>query len=158
VALGTVPSEVPSVVVLLEYLSNMVYALELMLKLLSDDWGSHDFAGMYQHVYGSDHTDPALMQYLQEAVKDQKYLFEPSRSLGGYIKEIEELYDALWEKIRAQHARYEVAKTVKLPMSFAKYLRDNLERFYEAPSILFSPSGDHAKRVQQVREQGEQLL
>ena len=49
---GLPPHHVPSVLTILEYLTGMVYCIELQLKLLSDNWRTHDVAAMYQKVAG----------------------------------------------------------------------------------------------------------
>jgi len=72
------PHHSPSVVLILEYLTEMVYCIELMLKLLSGEWQSHSVAAMYQTVFKQPHPDPDLLTDIKTALRDQKYLFEPN--------------------------------------------------------------------------------
>src|SRR5262245_53780133 len=89
----------PSIAVLLDYRNAMISTLELMLKLLSGNWQSQNVGAMYETIFGKPHTDPELMEYIKQALKDQKYLFEPASNLGHYIPEMESLYDELKVKI-----------------------------------------------------------
>ena len=52
------PAKVPSMTLLLDYMSNMLSSLELMLKLLTGNWTSHDVQGMYTTVFNSSHPNP----------------------------------------------------------------------------------------------------
>lgn len=128
---------VPSISLLLDYLSNMVYCIELMLKLLSSNWNSHDEAAMYATIYGQPHPTPDLLDFIGDAVKNQKYLFEPAAGLACQIPELENLYDQLQCTVRRSAPTFEVLKSYPAPISFAAYLRDNAARFYrkQCPKI-----------------------
>jgi len=120
----------PKVTVLLDYLTNMVSALELMLKLLSGDWRTHNVGAMYEAVFESAYTRSDLTRYLEEAMKDQKYLFEPASSISSHIPEMEDLFEALLRKLRVKYEKFHVIKEVDLPASFGQFLRDNVARFH----------------------------
>jgi hypothetical protein len=137
--LARVPHSMPTVATLLDYLSNMAYTLELMLKLLSGDWRSHNVNGMYETVFGRPHPDSDFMTCLKLALTNQKYLFEPvsdsaqhdGKTIAHYIPEMESLFDDLRQKMWHQHRTYFVMKEFNLPMRFGEFLRDNVARFFE---------------------------
>src|SRR5262249_18489528 len=85
----------------LGYWSNMVAALELLLKVLSDDWKGgksqygHDVGRMYDVVFGRPHSGSTFIESLKSAIRDQKYLFEPDPGIVNRIPEIESLWDEL---------------------------------------------------------------
>ena len=134
------PHHNPSVVVVLEYLTNMVYYVELTLKLLSGEWKSHDVAGMYQTVFKQPHPDPDLMAEIKTALRDQKYLFEPNGGLLAKVEGLENLGDELMDKVRERHPVYNVQTDIPAPASFLPYLRANIHRFYtkKGPTVGFS--------------------
>jgi len=82
----------PKVAMLLDYLSNMVLCLELMLKLLSQTWENHDLAPLYEKVFGTPYAKSSLLDYIKKAMFNQKYFFEPSSDLATHIPEMEELF------------------------------------------------------------------
>ena len=47
VRFGLPPHYLPKIPTILEYLTNMVYCLELMLKLLSGNWRTHNVGAMW---------------------------------------------------------------------------------------------------------------
>lgn len=127
------PPFVPSVLVILEYLTNMVYCVELILKVLSSDWKSHWVGVMYKTVFGQPHANPALMKEIEDALINQKYLLDPSGGLLAHIGDIEYLYDEVIAKLMSDQNFYWVEKCVPAPQSFLEYLRDNGARFYSKP-------------------------
>lgn len=136
---GTPPNLVPSIALLSNYFMNMVFCLELMLKLLSGNWRSHDVGAMYQTVFGSQHSSPQLMQDIKSAIMDQKYLFEPASGLDGNMPDLEQLYDDVLSKLKEAHPQFSITKTVSLPKTFTEYIRDNAERFCRKQSETFGP-------------------
>jgi len=87
---------------IVEYFSNIVYAIELVLKVLSRDWdgpektkNGHDVGKMYRKAFGSDYCDPGLMKTIEKAILDQKFLFQPANGLLQKAIQIEELWDNL---------------------------------------------------------------
>lgn len=142
-----IPGTGPSVCMLLDYLSDIVPALELMLKLLSGNRGTHEVGEMYEAVFNQPHADADFMTCLKQALRDQKYLLEPSpnkpgqpgkKSIAEYIPEMEMLFDELQCKIVDRYPTARVAKRVILPNSFGEYLRRNLSRFY---------NGEHSQTI-----------
>src|SRR5436190_806365 len=66
----------PGLGVLIDYFMNMVYGLELLLKVLAKDWETpgkskhgHNVGKMYEAVFGRPHSDPAFMKELEEAIR-----------------------------------------------------------------------------------------
>jgi hypothetical protein len=129
----TFPVKVPSATLLLDYLSNMVSCLELMLKLLSGDWGSHKVGEMYKKVFGSDYAKSDLMDRLKDAIMDQKYLVEPASGIAHHIPELEELFHALEGKVKARYSKFSVQIDYELPRSVGEFLRDHAGLFYHRP-------------------------
>jgi hypothetical protein len=80
---------------ILEYLSNMSMCMEMMLKLLSGDWRSHDVSKMYEIATGAPHPKPAFMASLKDAIMNQKYLLSPAGRIIEYVPELELLNDFL---------------------------------------------------------------
>ena len=136
---GTHPNLVPSIALLSNYFMNMVFCLELMLKLLSGNWRSHDVGAMYQTVFGSQHSSQQLMQDIKSAIMDQKYLFEPASGLDSNVPDLEKLYDEVLSKLKDSHPQFSITKTVSLPKAFTEYIRDNAERFSRKESATFGP-------------------
>jgi hypothetical protein len=115
---------------LMDYLTNMVSALELMLKLLSKDSESHNFAGMFHEVFKRDHPDQAFMEYLGEAMRDQKYLAKPVDN-AKWFKEMEDLFAMLYAKIAGEE-KYQLTRvsiSVTMPREFTEFLRDHVQIF-----------------------------
>ena len=83
------------------YWSNMVSAIELLLKVLANDWKDgksqcgHDIGRMYKIVFGRLHADEAFIESLKSAIRDQKFLFEPDPRIANRIPELEQLWDEL---------------------------------------------------------------
>lgn len=129
----------PSADQLLDYLSSMCSCLELQLKLLSGDWGSHEVSKMYETVTGSPHPNPDFMTSLKGAIMHQKYLLAPVGSIIDYVPEIEQLYDALQRKLMASYSKFQVRVQLTLPDSFNQYLFRNVERFFSIQSGPIPP-------------------
>jgi hypothetical protein len=150
----------PGLEVLLDYLTNMVSALELLLKVLADDWRipgksrfNHRVGDMYQEVFGRPHGCPDLMTVLERAIRNQKFIFEPADRLMDHIPDLE----ALWDELTAEFYQRQwmedigVQREVVAPPAFIQFLRDNLPRFYRGeyrwkPRI---PREDRARMLQQ---------
>ena len=136
---STPPNFVPSIALLSNYFMNMVFCVELMLKLLSKNWKSHDVGAMYQAAFGQSHSSPQLMKDIKSAIMDQKYLFEPASGLDGNVPALEQLYDDVLAKLKAAHPQFSITKSVSLPKTFTEYIRDNAERFSRKQSEVFTP-------------------
>jgi hypothetical protein len=138
------PATMPTHPQLLEYLTNMASALELMLKLLSGNWNNHNVGEMHKTVFGACHPDEEFMRQLEWAIKDQKYLLDPStdpdqptgRSILHYIPELAALFDRLAHIMCHRYASYSVFRDEMLPMRVATYLRDNVKRFLESEKVV----------------------
>jgi hypothetical protein len=78
------------------------------------------------------------MEDLKEAIKDQKYLFEPAAGLADCLPELESLHQHLWWELQQRHPKFFIEKTVSLPPSFAAFIRDNAHRFTRLESGTFS--------------------
>jgi hypothetical protein len=141
-------SPAPGLEVLIDYFVNMVYGLELLLKVLARDWDvpgkskyRHKVGEMYEAVFGRQHVDPLFMRELEDAILDQKFLCEPAKGLVDRVEAIENLWDELvmeysrngWDK------RYQVIKEVKTAPPFACYLMNNLSRFAPPPTHQSDP-------------------
>ncbi len=124
------PVRLPSVVLLLDYLSNMFFCLELMLKLLSKDWGSHNVADMYKEAFGCEYKNPDLMIRLKQAITDQKYLVEPASDIAQDIPELEELFRTLNAEIKSRYKVYSVEVNIELSRGLGEFLRDYAGLFY----------------------------
>jgi hypothetical protein len=92
----------PGMEVLLDYFTNMVYGLEHLLKVLARDWDTpgkskygHKVGKMYEAIFGRPHSNPAFMKELEEAILDQKFIYEPAKGLLNRIECIEHLWDEL---------------------------------------------------------------
>jgi hypothetical protein len=127
----------PGMEVLLDYFMNMVYGLELLLKVLAKDWEipgqsryKHRVGEMYQAVFNRPHADPVFIKELEKAIFDQKFVCEPAQGLINRVEAIE----ALWDELKAEHQKsageiWEVKKEVKADASFGQYLLQNVARF-----------------------------
>jgi hypothetical protein len=151
--LAVVGEPEPDIEVLLEYLTNMVYALELLLKVMSNNWKNHDVGGMYEQVFGKPHDSPELMDVLERAVCDQKFLFEPADGLVDHLPELEKLWYELQFKFDDLYfqANITVQHGVKAPPEFVQYLRDHLRRYLLAEGRPIVPPIPREQRVQRLR-------
>jgi hypothetical protein len=146
--------ELPQMETVLDYLSNMAYTLELMLKLHSGNWRTHEVHNMYEEIFGQPHPNEDFMDYLKVALTDQKYLFAPASdstaptdgTIAHYIPEMESLFDDLLLKMREQHRQFGILKKIKLPLTFGEFLRDNPGRFFKAET-------HHDELTQELGEQ-----
>lgn len=134
--ISTPPHTIPSVSLLGDYLLNMVFCLELMLKVLANKWTNHDVITMYNDVFGRPHPVPELLMALKSAICDQKYLYEPACGLADFLPDVEELYDELKAELGLSHQSSFVKKNVAVPSRFAAYIRDNPGRFAPVQCIL----------------------
>jgi hypothetical protein len=161
---GEPPHRIPSIAALNNYLTNMVFCIELMLKLLSGNWRSHDVGAMFQAVFGAAPPSPQLMSDIKSAIMDQKYLFEPAAGLDANVPELERLYSTILKRLKTSFPDFSISKTVSLPLSFAEYIRDNAERFCRKESETFGPDNpppadfwekhvaESHRQLQQVRQ------
>jgi hypothetical protein len=133
--LGSSPTIAPRIEDVLTYLTNMVYCVELMLKLLSGDWRSHDVGTMYQAVFGTRHGDEGLMRHIKDALVDQKYLFEPNGGLLADLTGLEHLFDELRQALTSRRSGYHVLREVVPPPNFFVFVRDHLGTFYDQGEI-----------------------
>jgi hypothetical protein len=138
VPFGLPTHRAPDILTILEYLTNMVYCIEMMLKMLSGDWGSHKVGKMYETVFGKPHANQVLMDEITIALRDQRYLFEPNGGLLAQIADLEELYDDLKGKICEIHPTFDISRAIPAPPAFLTYLRDNITRFHtkKGPTVM----------------------
>jgi hypothetical protein len=145
----------PGMEVLLDYFVNMVYGLELLLKVLARNWDNpgktkfgHSVSEMYEEIFHRPHTDPAFMKELKEAIVDQKFIYEPASGLLNRIEAIETLWDELKvEYLRNAWGRFStVKKDVKADATFGAYLLRNVARF-TTPTTYRS---DHTTTEQKI--------
>jgi hypothetical protein len=135
----------PGLDVLLDYFTNMVYGIELLMKVLANDWDvpdkskyGHDVGKMYEAIFGTPYSKSDLMRHLLNAIKDQKYIYEPGDNLLDRVPEIENL----WDELKAEYYRRNYGKTiplqkvVKMDEDFGQYLLANIERFYIPESVV----------------------
>lgn len=150
------PWSEPTLTLLLDYISNMVSCLELMAKLLSGNWGSHDVCDMYKTIFNRAHSDPDFTALLKLSLTNQKYFFEPAtdpsqsqtgKSIAEYIPEMERLFDELRQEMAQKHPRYFVHKELLLPRSVGEYLRDNVARFYQGEQVLGRPNAEQVRAI-----------
>jgi hypothetical protein len=139
-AYGTVGQPIPGLDVLLSYFSNMVYGLELLMKVMSQDWGAdglqksasgHDVGKMYGIIFKRPYTKSDLMKRLQCAILDQKFLYEPDGGLKDRVPELEALWDELEREFNTSRwgKTYTVFKAIDMSKEFGDYLGQNVERF-----------------------------
>jgi hypothetical protein len=126
--------KMPSPGQILDYLSNMILCIEMMLKLLSGDWQTHNVAKMFETVTGRPYPNPALMESLKDAVMNQKYLISPAAGIIDHIPELEQLYDFLYGALKEKHGKFFVRVEESLPDDFGQFLLANVERFYKSES------------------------
>jgi hypothetical protein len=162
----------PGLAVLLDYLTNMVYALELLLKVMADDWRTpgksrfgHRVGDMYQEIFGRPHACPDLMTVLERAILNQKFIYEPADRLLGHVPELEGLWDELTTEFyhRGWMEDTTVQRQVVAPPGFMRFLRDNLRRFYRGQPREWNPPlarehrlgvlQEHIKALQEELEQ-----
>jgi hypothetical protein len=156
----------PGLEVLLDYLSNMVYALELLLKVLADDWRTpgkshfgHRVGDMYQEVFGCPHPCPDLMPVLERAILNQKFIYEPADRLMDYVPELEALWDELTTAFYQRRWMEDIVvrREVVAPARFIQYLRDNLDRFYLAQTYHWKPPLAREDRIRLLQYQIQSL-
>ena len=152
---GVISNE-PGLDVLLAYFVNMVYAIELLLKVLADDWQvpgktrfGHDVGKMYKEIFNRDYTKSDLMRILKEAIQDQKFIYEPSGVLSNRVPELEELWDELKAECYKRNFKKVITlqKTIDMPPSFAQYIMDNIERFYVQKAVVL----DHRSNAEKIQ-------
>jgi hypothetical protein len=155
----------PGMEVLLDYFVNMVYALELLMKVLAKDWDmpgkskyGHRVGDMYEAIFGRPHSDPAFMQELKDAIQDQKFIYEPANGLLNRIECMEDLWDELkLEYMRGAWGKLStVNKEVQTDDAFGQYLLRNIERFTKGPTHTSDPMTTEQK-IAMKRFQIEQL-
>jgi hypothetical protein len=129
----------PTPALILDYLTNMLMSIEMALKLLSNDWGTHNVGKMFETITGKPHDDPALMEAVKAAIMDQKYLLSPAVGIVDHIPELEKLYDFLYLILRSKYAKYSVNVEQDLPDNFGQYLLANVERFYKGETVTLTP-------------------
>jgi hypothetical protein len=161
---GEPPHRIPSIAALNNYFTNMVFCIELMLKLLSNNWQSHDAGAMYLTVFRTAHASPQLMQNIKSAIMDQKYLFEPAAGLDTNVPELEKLYTDVLSKLSQTFPKFSIKMTVSLPKSFAEFISDSAERYCRKESNTFGPNNppptdlqtklvvESHKQLEQVRQ------
>jgi hypothetical protein len=147
----------PGLEVLLDYLTNVVYALELLLKVMADDWRTpgeskfgHRVGEMYREIFGRAHNCPALMTVLERAILNQKFIYGPADRLMDHIPNLEALWDELTAEFYRRHWMEDttVQREVVAPLEFIQFLRDNLPRFYQAETHQWKPRLQPEEQIQ----------
>jgi hypothetical protein len=150
----------PGLEVLLDYLTNMVYALELLLKVMANDWRTpgkshfgHRVGDMYQEIFGRPHACPDLMPVLERAILNQKFIYEPADRLMDHIPELEALWDELTTAFYQRRWMEDttVQREVVAPPGFLQFVRDNFPRFYRAKTHQWKPPMAREHRVQMLQ-------
>jgi hypothetical protein len=156
----------PGPEVWLDYLTNMVHALELLLKVMADDWRtpddtqfSHRVGDMYQEIFGRPHPCPELMAVLRRAICNQKFLYEPADGILRYIPQLEDLWVELTNEFYKRHWMEDITVRceVVIPPEVIDYLRANLHHFYLSETHKWQPPLPREVRIQ-VLEKRIQLL
>jgi hypothetical protein len=132
--------KLPQPAEMLDYLTNTIMYLEMSLKLLSGNWESHRVDKMYQIIFGKPHPDPGLMEALQAATKNQKYLLSPAEGIIDHVPELEALGDALYAKLKSKYPNRSLKVDEELPDSFSRFLLDNAPRLFKMRPVTI-PSG-----------------
>jgi hypothetical protein len=157
---------VPGMDVLLDYFVNMVYALELLLKVLAKDWDvpgqtkyGHKVGKMYEAVLGHPHVDPTLMKELEDAIVNQKFIYEPTTGLLNRVEALEKLWDELKREYMkgAWGKKSTVQKQVRADASFGNYLANNVDRFTRLREQSSEPVMTREDKLAWKRYQVEQL-
>jgi hypothetical protein len=121
---------------ILDYLTNMVMCLEMMLKLLSNEWNSHEVSKMYEVISdGKPYPDAAFMASLKEAITDQKYLLSPAAGIVDHIPAMEYLHDFLFGLIQKKYEAFDIHIEQDLPDNFGHFLMNHVGRFYLTKSV-----------------------
>lgn len=141
---GAISNEpAPGLEVLIDYFVNMVYGLELLLKVLSDDWRKpgkthfgHKVGKMYKEVFSREHSNQEFITELENAILDQKFLCEPAKGLMNRIDAIESLWDELVQhyKLKYHGKINKVQIDIRADADFGMYLAQNPYRFIEPPT------------------------
>jgi hypothetical protein len=121
----------PSPVFLLDYLTNMVFAIELVLKLLADNWKDHEVSDLYKAVFRTDYKDAALLNAIRAAILNQKYFAKPREGLQDRIPDLERLYKSLMRRLCVKYQHFTVHTDVVIPEAVGQYLLANLPDFFE---------------------------
>jgi hypothetical protein len=137
---------------ILDYLTNLIMCLEMMLKLLSDDWDSHKVGTMYQTVTKKPYPNQALMESLKQAIMSQKYLLSPAAGIVDHIPELEELSDSLYERIKEEYRGYYTEVGQLLPDNFGQFLLKNVEKYYRSKHITFTPGENLENWMERARK------
>jgi hypothetical protein len=147
----------PSLEVLLEYFTNMVYAIELLLKVMADDWKvpgksrfGHRVGDMYEEVFGKPHLCAQLMLLLEAAIVNQKFILEPAEGLMERVPEMECLWDELTFEFYKRQWMDDVfvRREVLAPANFIQFLKTNLHRFFLGRTYTLEPPVSKEHRVQ----------
>ena len=144
-ALGKIVTEfgrtnrVPDVLTILDYLTNMVYCVELMLKVLSDKWSTHNVGEMYKDAFGERHTNGDMMAEITTALRNQKYLFVPNGGLLLHVADLEKLHYDLRMKMLEKTSYFKVDIDIAAPANFLAFLRDNIVLFHPQTNVRIAP-------------------
>ncbi len=156
----------PGLDVLLEYLTQMVYALELLLKVMSDDWRTpgkthfgHRVGAMYQDIFGRPHACPDFITALERAILNQKFIYEPADRLLDHVPKLEQLWDELTVEFYRRNWMVDasVQREVNAPPEFVEFLRQHLARFYRGETYRHWPRRPRDQRIQMLTYQIEKL-
>jgi hypothetical protein len=161
--------KMPTIEQMHDYLSNTIQYLEMMLKLLSGDWSSHNVGRMFQTITGQAHPNPALMAALQAATMDQKYLMSPAAGIVDHIPELEYMGDFLYERLSQKYGKFMVHLDQDLPDNLVQFLIERARYFYRMEPVRIPPGSDmpavmaemqkiHNERVDHIRSNLKMFL
>ena len=129
----------PQVRVLLDYLSNMIFALELLMKLLSNKWENHKVSAMYDAIFTTSPSDRrrTALYLMETALHDQKYLVVPTgdgrvqatETLADSIPDLELLFDDLSRVLSQRMPRFDVNRVFKVSEATGRWIARNTMRF-----------------------------
>lgn len=145
---------------LLDYFSNMVYAIELLMKILARQWDAgkpkpnHNVADMYKEIFGREHAQPDLMAGIKEAILDQKFLIHPKACLLDRLPDLERLWDELSVAYDKQNSwTNKVAKDgIELDLNSIRFLTDNVGKLYYVEQVS-RPMDTKEARIQNLQDQ-----
>lgn len=139
----------PSLTSLLDYYNNMIYAIELLLKVASDDWkdagkskNCHNVRKMYSDAFGREYGNPNLLDAIKDGIVNQKFLLEPATGLGERIPHLEDLWEDIVGKYVASNwaKNIDVRKEATIPAATLAYISANLEKYFQTSHIAFPPA------------------
>jgi hypothetical protein len=147
------PGTIRNLTLLVEYSANMVYCLELMLKVATNRWSDHEVGEMYQITFGNVHPNANFMIIFKNAINDQKYLVSPVHGIAGFIPEMEALYDQMENYLSKNGFMLEVNFDFVLDSRSVEYLKNNAYRFHFRPYEIDEHALDYSPKLNEELDQ-----